>query len=278
MKLIETLTIQQKLNMLNGSVVGIFPSMILPEDIFHSILEDLCLGYYTARSGEKTISVTYEKIIDITNMSDEITDSPETIIGKLIRGKYLDKWNRIYNVLIQNEYNPLENSKITERKTGNNKNTDTYNTVKGKQGNNSDTTTFDTNVEDDGKTGTKETTTRTTNDTEDVYGFNSVNSVHDTKGTESVNEIVTSKPEDNTTYNIQKKTGTESKVFGISESETHTGTDSKDIVINETFDRSGRNESGASLITEELDLRNKQIFFDIIYSDIDSIATLPIYI
>lgn len=278
MKLIETLTTQQKINMLNGSVVGIFPSMILPSDVFYSILKDLCLGYYTTRSGEKTISVTYEKIIDMTNISDEIIDSPETIIGKFIRGKYLDKWNRIYNVLIQEDYNPLENSRITERKTGNNKNTDTYNTTKGKQGNNSDTTTFDTNVEDDGTTATKETTIRTTNDAEDVYGFNSINSVHDTESKESVNETVTSRPEDNTTHNTQKKTGTESKVFGISESETHTGTDSKDIVINETFDRSGRDESGSSLIMKELDLRNKQIFFDIIYSDIDTIATLQIYI
>ena len=37
-------------------------------------------------------------------------------------------------------------------------------------------------------------------------------------------------------------------------------------------------EISTDLIQKELDLRNKNLFFDIVYADIDSVATLQIYI
>ena len=342
MKLRETLTKQQTIDLLSGNVVGIFPSMILSEDAFYGKLYELCLGYYTARSGEKTISMTYERFISLINENPEINKSPEELIGALIRGKFLDKWNRVYDVLITSQYDALNNRESTEDKTGNNQNKDTHNTTKAKQGNNTDTTTFDTsngkignntdvmtydtesgkrgtntdtttfdtNVEDNGKTGTSETTTRNVENSDDVYGFNSSTPVGDTYSNETTSETIVGEADKNTSHNIQTKTGTESKEFGIDEiitksgteskaiginetitksgteskaigideSETHTGTDTTDITIDEQIVRSGRDGSGAELITEELNLRNTQLFFDIIYADIDSIATLQIYI
>ena len=342
MKLRETLTKQQTIDLLSGNVVGIFPSMILSEDAFYGKLYELCLGYYTARSGEKTISMTYERFISLIKENPEISKSPEELIGALIRGKFLDKWNRVYDVLITSQYDALNNRESTEDKTGNNQNKDTHNTTKakegnntdvmtydtengrkgtntdvmtydtesGKQGTNTDTTTFDTNVEDNGKTGTSETTTRNVTDENNVYGFNSPSAVGDTNSTETTSETIVGEADKNTSHNLQTKTGTESKEFGIdeiitktgteskeigidetvtktgtdsraigiSESETHTGTDTTDITISEKLVKSGRDGSGAELITEELNLRNTQLFFDIIYADIDSIATLQIYI
>ena len=326
MKLRETLTKQQTIDLLSGNVVGIFPSMILSEDAFYGKLYELCLGYYTARSGEKTISMTYERFIFLVNENPEINKSPEELIGALIRGKFLDKWNRVYDVLLTSQYDALSNRESTEDKTGNNQNKDTHNTTKakegnntdvmtydtesGKQGTNTDTTTFDTNVEDNGKTGTSETTTRNVTDENNVYGFNSPSAVGDTNSTETTSETIVGEADKNTSHNLQTKTGTESKEFGIdetitktgteskeigidetvtktgtdsraigiSESETHTGTDTTDITISEKLVKSGRDGSGAELITEELNLRNTQLFFDIIYADIDSIATLQIYI
>ena len=342
MKLRETLTNQQTLDLLSGNVVGIFPSMILSNDAFYSKLYELCLGYYTARSGEKTISITYERFISIVKDNPEISKSPEELIGTLIRGKFLEKWNRVYDVLISSQYDALANREYTEDKTGNNQNKDTHNTTKAKQGNNTDTTTFDTsngkignntdvmtydtesgkqgtntdtttfdtNVEDNGNTGTSETTTRNVTDENNVYGFNSPSAVGDTNSVESTSETIVGEADKNTSHNVQTKTGTESKEFGIDEtitksgteskaiginetitksgteskaigideSETHTGTDTTDITIDEQIVRSGRDGSGAELITEELNLRNTQLFFDIIYADIDSIATLQIYI
>lgn len=342
MKLRETLTKQQTIDLLGGNVVGIFPSMVLSTDAFYGKLYELCLGYYTARSGEKTISLTYERFISLVNDNPEITKSPEELIGTLIRGKFLDKWNRVYDVLITSQYDALNNREYTEEKTGNNQNKDTHNTTKAKQGNNTDvmtydtengkrgtntdvmtydtesgkqgtntdTTTFDTNVEDNGKTGTSETTTRNVTDDNNVYGFNSSTPVGDTNSIESTSETIVGEADKNTSYNLQTKTGTESKEFGIDEtitktgtdsraigidetitksgtdsraigideSETHTGTDTTDITIDEKVVRNGRDGSGAELVTEELNLRNTQLFFDIIYADIDSIATLQIYI
>lgn len=278
MKLRETLTKQQTIDLLSGNVVGIFPYMILSEDAFYSKLYELCLGYYTERSGEKTISMTYDRFISLTKENPEINKSPEELIGSLIRGKFLDKWSRVYDVLITSQYDALNNRENTEDKTGNNQNKDTHNTTKSKNGNNTDTTTFDTNVEDNGKTATNETTTRNVTDENNVYGFNSPTAVGDTNSTETTSETIVGDADKNTSHNLQTKTGTESKSFNVNESETNTGTDTTDITIDEKIVRSGREGSGAELIMEELNLRNTQLFFDIIYADIDSIATLQIYI
>ena len=265
--------------MFNGEVVGIFPSMILSNDKFYSKLYDLCFGYYMQRSGEKTISLTYDRLLQLVNEKIyTTTETAESLIGKLIRGKFIEKWNRVYDVLISEQYNALQNQDFTEQKTGNNQNIDTYNSTKAKQGTNTDTTTYDTNVEDNGKRGTSETTTRSAEDYNNVYGFNSTSPVGDTLLNETTSETIVGEADKNTSHNIQTKTGTEAKQFGINESENHTGTDTTDISIDENVNRSGRNVSGAELINEELNLRNTQLFFDIIYSDIDSIATLKIYI
>ena len=306
----ETLTLEQTISLLNGNVVGMFPYMVLSNDSFYSKLYDLCLGYYTARSGEKTISITYERFKTLIAENPTINKTAEQLIGELIRNKFIEKWERVYSVLISEQYNALNNRDYTETKTANNQDKSTYNTTKGKIGNNSDTitfdnvnsktatnsdvTTFDTNVEDDGKTGSHETTTRNTSTDDDVYGFNSTSPVGDSASTEELSQTIIGDANKNTTHNIQKKTGTESKEFGIDESisktgtdtreinidetETHTGTDTKDYTINENIIRRGRDGSGAELVELELNLRNSQIFFDIIYSDIDSIATLQIYI
>lgn len=278
MKLFETLTHGQIIKMFNGDVVGIFPSMILSNDKFYSKLYDLCFGYYMQRSGEKTISLTYERLLQLANEKYTLTETAESLIGKLIRGKFIEKWNRVYDVLISEQYNALQNQDFTEKKTGNNQNIDTYNSTKAKQGTNTDTTTYDTNVEDNGKRGTSETTTRSVEDSNDVYGFNSSTPVGDTLSNETTSETIVGEADKNTSHNIQTKTGTEAKQFGINESEKHTGSDTTDISIDENLNRSGRNVSGAELINEELNLRNTQLFFDIIYSDIDSITTLKIYI
>ena len=276
MKLWETLTSQQKNDLLMGNVVGIFPYLVLSNDAYYDKLYDLCLGYYTLRSGEKTTSPFYDKLL--SNMNNVDGKSVDEIIGSFIRSKFVDKWNRVYDALVSSQYDVLSNREYSEDKKGNNQNKDTHNTTKARQGTNSDITTFDTNVEDNGKTSTSETTTRNVEDANDVYGYNSTTRVGDTYSNETTTETVVGDADKNTSHNIQKKTGTENKQFGINESENHTGTDTTDITISEKVVKSGRDGSGAELITKELNLRNTQLFFDIIYADIDSIIALQIYI
>ena len=60
--------------------------------------------------------------------------------------------------------------------------------------------------------------------------------------------------------------------------DSKSGSDSNYNKIDERYNKRGRDSSAAKLITEELDLRSQHILYDIIYRDIDSIATLQIYI
>ena len=310
MRILETLTQSQQINLLSGSTVGIFETVFDESDAFKEHHHEMCVGYYIYNSADKPISPAYDKYIELTKNNPSIPFTPEQLIGQLIRSKFIDKWNRVYLALVESEYDPITNKDITSKKTATNKNTDTYDTetviegtdtdtitydtVKAKEGSNTDTTTFDTNVEDDGKVGTHATTSRSVSNADDVYGFNSTAPVGDTTSTENTEETLVGDSEKNTTHNVQTKTGTESKQFGIDESETHTGTevkemgknesekhtgtDTTDISINETMTNKGRDVSGATLIDEELKLRNTQQFFDIVYKDIDSITALQIYI
>lgn len=292
MKMKETLTLEEKTNLfINGEVVGIFNGMILPTDPFFNLAHSMCLGYYTVRSSNKTVSPIYEQAYEyakevLASQGDsgeidkyEVIALTNTLIGSsIIRPKFIDKWVRVYDTLITKQYDALKGFEHTEHKDGNNSDTTIYDTSVGKTGNNTDTITYDTNTEDNGKTGTKETTTINRENSADVYGFNSVSPVGDNVDTDNSTETVVGNADDNTSHNVQTKTGTDTKNFSISETENKTGTDTKKFVIDEDVTKSGRNNTGAELVEAELNLRNTQIFFDIIYKDIDSVATIPLYI
>ena len=303
MRILETLTPTQQINILSGNIDGIFTTMFADSDVFKEHHKDLCIGYYIYHSADKSISPTFDRF-------RTMSATPEQFIGQLIRSKFIDKWNRVYDALIVSTYNTLDGKEYTLKKDAENKNTDTYDTTKtkegtdtdtttydltrAKEGDNSDTTTFNTNVEDDGNRGIHEVTSRENSTDNDVYGFNSTTPVGDSKITDTSDETFTADVEKNTSHNTSKKTGTETKVFGIDESETHTGTetkekginenethtgtDTKDILIDETEIYKGRDVSGATLINEEIMLRNTQQFYDIVFNDIDSITALQIYI
>lgn len=317
MKMKETLTPEQRTNLfLNGEVVGIFSGLVLPTDPFYDLAHSMCLGYYTVRSANKTVSPIYEQMLEFAKENNDVGESnyitlANTLLGSsIIRPKFIKKWLRVYDTLITKQYDPLKSFENTEHKEGNNSdtttydtsvgktgdNTDTitYNSQNGRTGNNSDTMTYDTETEDNGKTGTKEVTTTDRKNNANVYGFNSSNPVGDTTEGEDTTETIVGNADDNTSHNIQTKTGTEKKDYvvdetvaktgtdtknlTISETENKTGTDTKNFLIDEDITKSGRNATGAELVEAELNLRNTQIFFDIVYKDIDSVATIPLYI
>lgn len=278
MKIIETLTTQQKIDLISGSVVGIFPYIIQSTDAFFDKQYPICLGYYLNRSGEKTISPTYTKILELVSLAENNDKTSDEIIGKLIREKFIEKWTRIYNTLLASQYDAINNKEFTETKTGNNQNKDTYNSQNAKVGTDTDTITFDTMVTNDGNSAVKETTTRNDTENNSTYGFNSSIAVPTSDNTDTSSETLTASADDNTTHNQETKTGTESKSIGLNHTDSKTGFDTKDITINETITNSGRDISAPKLIQEELDLRNSNIFFDIIYADIDSVTTIQIYI
>ena len=276
MKLIETLTNQQKIDLLSGDAVGIFPYLILPEDAYHDKIYEMCLGYYMSHSGEKTISPAYDKIISITSLNDVIVQPAEQILANIIRGKFSEKWSRVYSALIETEYDILKNKENVEKKIGQNKDQTTYDISNVKVGTNSDTVTYNSDTTDEGNTGTHEKTTRKSDSSDNVYGFNSSLPVGDSTSEDITEETVEGDFAKNTSFNRREKRGADDHEINLNETDSKTGTDTKDFTIDETVTDGGRDGTGADLILSELNLRNTQIFFDIIYADIDSVATLQL--
>lgn len=74
------------------------------------------------------------------------------------------------------------------------------------------------------------------------------------------------------------KTGTETHTLGKDESATKTGTDSESTTGNVTVTRDGYKNSPIDNIIKELELRRTNVFFNIMYDDIDSMLALQIYV
>lgn len=270
----DTLTDSEKLLLLNGEKVGLFNYCFRSGVGYNDLVDQMCVGYYLDHSGNKPVSVTYERIEELAKNTNKDVNE---VLGNIIKGKFSKKWDLLYTAL-NTEYDVVNNVDIVETKTGNNVVEDTYNSSNEKTGNNSDTTSYNTTVTDNGKKGMKEITTRGDTVDDTIFGFNSATSVGDTSRSENLSETVESLPEFNTSFNEQIKTGTDSKEFGINETDKHTGTDTKTNSINESTSKNGRTENPSANIESELLMRNKFIFFDTIYKDIDSIVALQIYI
>lgn len=259
---------------------GVWKYIVLQTDPWYEkYAKSMSIGWYLQHSWFKTLSPFFE-IASAEYDLDPVAVDPEELyeaVGTTIRDKFYVKWNKLYEALFTAEYNVLDDNSYSTVKTGNDTDTTTYDITDTKEGNNTDTTTHDVTVIDDGKTGTNETVTRNTENSSDVYGFNSSAPVGDTYDNNVTSETTVGDADSNTQYNKNTKTGTESKTFGIDETAKKQGTETKTFGVNETVTKSGRNVSGADLIDTEVEMRNKQIFFDIVYRDVDSILTLSIY-
>lgn len=188
---------------------------------------------------------------------------------------------------------------LTDKHTANNTdNLEKSDTVT-RTGTNADTVTYDT----DTTTTDKRTTTGGNEYSDDRYGFNSnspvgvsVSSGSDSEtesedkteaktGTEKTDKTINEKDVQSGTDNrtiteseSDTKTGTENNSKSINENEAKTGTDKSANTSEFTTTVSGRNTSGADLVKKELDVYNKSVFWDIVFKDVDSVLTIPIYI
>lgn len=304
MKLIETLSESELNDILKGKSVTFFKALqqFYLDIPFSDMLPNMCQEYYLSWSGEKQVSMLYERVVS--------NDMGVSKISDLLYDKYITKWKKVFIALIESEYSPLDDYSETETKQGSNNDTVTYNTTEKNMSTDTDTVTYNTteknksddtdkitynvNISDDGKTSTKETVTRSSEDTDDSYGFNSSSPVGNTVSNGTETETTVGLGDDNTTHNTNVKTGTETKTIGIDGTKTKTGTETKTLGADgtktktgtdgksgeytETKTRSGRNTDGATLITRELSLRNRYNFFEMIYRDIDTVVTRPMYI
>ena len=244
-KLIETLTSADIQALTESRVVGLFLHLGDGDEDWNSLLPEMCNQYYLGHSANKPISTLYQNLLTLKEQG-MFLDNVAEHISKIISAKFLSKWNKVYASLVM-DYNPLETHDLTVTK----------------KGDNSDTTTYDTKVDRDTSVSSKETTTTTNNSDNRLYGFNETeNPVGDTFSEDTTEETREGLAEDNQSTTSEEKTGT----------------DTKDYSIDETTRHMGREGIGADMLKKELALREKYNFFDIVFKDIDSVVTLPIYI
>lgn len=241
MRILETLTDSDYTKLFSGTPTALFSEIFVSSDVFYSKVGRACAEYYLNHSGNKNLSMFYEILYE--KKSDTV--NPENIIGKTIRSKFMDKWIRLYNLLETQSYNVLDAYTETESIVRS-ENETVNNRVDGTRGI---------------KTATDITTTNSTDSDNTIYGFNSSTPVGDTGGATSG------------TTNV--------KGTGASNTEDTTTSETTDRTTDNTEDytktKNGRENSASKLISEEIDFRNFYIFFNIVFNDIDTIATLPIY-
>lgn len=171
---------------------------------------------YFHNSYSKIISFLYEEVVENASLMS-------VLISSIIE-RYKDKWNRLYDSLITQQYNPLENYSMEESEKSKISNVDSVKT----------------NSSDSG----------TANTTNDNYGFNSITAQPATKSTATTSATSTNNV-DGTKTTDSDKTLTRKGNIGVTTSQ--------------------------QMLESEIILRNKYLFQDIIFKDLDDILMLDIY-
>lgn len=171
---------------------------------------------YFHNSYSKIISFLYEEVVENASLMSVLITS--------IIERYKDKWNRLYNTLITQQYNPIENYSMEESEKLKLANVDSVKT----------------NSSDSG----------TVNTTNDNYGFNSNTAQPATKSTATTSATSTNNV-DGTKTTDSDKTLTRKGNIGVTTSQ--------------------------QMLESEVILRNKYLFQDIIFKDLDNILMLDIY-
>ena len=171
---------------------------------------------YFHNSYSKIISFLYEEVVNNSSLMS-------VLISSIIE-RYKDKWNRLYDSLITQQYNPIENYSMEESEKLKLANVDSVKT----------------NSSDSG----------TANSTNDNYGFNSITAQPATKSTTTTSATSTNNVDGTKTMDSDK-TLTRKGNIGVTTSQ--------------------------QMLESEVILRNKYLFQDIIFKDLDNILMLDIY-
>ena len=196
----------------------------------------LWINYLYNHSGNKEESCLLSNYVFVN-------DNSLDILNNIVKNIYLDKWNKLYNVL-NSEYNPIENYNRVENTTINNTGNETTN----ENINNSEVLTGG------------HTNTNTNENTHKVSAFNDENFSNDSN---DVNNTI-----DKFIYDNETKTNTATNTS----SKNNTGT-------NETHSTIPGNigvTTTQQMIVSEIELRKYNIVNEF-YSDLDNLLTIGIY-
>ena len=196
----------------------------------------LWINYLYNHSGNKEESCLLSNYVFVN-------DNSLDILNNIVKNIYLDKWNKLYNVL-NSEYNPIENYNRVENTTINNTGNETTN----ENINNSEVLTGG------------HTNNNTNENTHKVSAFNDANFSNDS------NDVNNST--DDFIYNNETKTNTGTNTS----SKNNTGT-------NETHSTISGNigvTTTQQMIVSEIELRKYNLVNEF-YSDLDNLLTIGIY-
>ena len=172
-----------------------------------------------------------------------VNDNSLDILNNIIKNIYLDKWNKLYNVL-NSEYNPIEN----------------YNRVENTTINNTGNETTNENINNTEVLTGGHTNNNTNENTHKVSAFNDENFSNDSNDVNnSTDEFI---------YNNETKTNTGTNTS----SKNNTGT-------NETHSTISGNigvTTTQQMIVSEIELRKYNLVNEF-YSDLDNLLTIGIY-
>ena len=244
MKVIESLTFEQKRLLLNNEAVSIFATMIIPTDDYYSIRGNIAKYYYLTHSPQKTITPTIDVMEDVIIQTELTNIDKFALIGEQIGNKFRRKWTRVYTMLgLDYEFLYDEEHILTKR------------------GNHNILKIYDTQNETDENRNSKETITNTNSIDNDIYGFNSVTAVGADTTAENGTETREGLFEDNHTKNVRKNTGRDNDVHQLNDTETYRG----------------RNKPVSDLIDKEVYFRNQHEFIEMVCRDINTIFTINVY-
>lgn len=232
------------------TISPIYHDLLSEETTDSRIITEKALGQYIESKFSDKWNRVYTSLVQ--EQYDVMTDYSEksTKTGKHTESnEYSDK--DVYD----STNNDTTTYNTTEKKSGTDTETTTYNTVDTTSKNiedtktfntsdkdiatNIDTITFDINNNKEVKRGSKQTTSSTTSQANDRYGFNSETAVGDTESEETTNETVTGLADDNVETSTDSKTGTESTESSINDTKTKTGTEKDDISESGTLKKTG---------------------------------------
>ena len=133
-------------------------------------------------SGDKYISPLFSRLLKL-NERDNPPDITAILCSNIVN-TYADKWNKIYDALIDSDYNPLENYDMEEVETP------------------------DVTKEKTTDVKTKMITSSSGDSSNDVYGFNSANPSPSTESEASSQVTIEGNNEDNVSHDLETETGT----------------------------------------------------------------------
>lgn len=232
------------------------------------------------------IYIDNEDYVGILQSNDDIYDT----LSDIIIARYKDKWDRIYNALVEGEYNVLDNYNmvevrtpdLTDERTLDLLNTLTKNTTDERTLDLTDERTPDLHTDD--KTSINQDITNTENVNRFGYNDNGATGSPYEKKTTTANGTAqnnySDRDIDESGTDTNTHTGTDTMAHTGYDTSADTGTDTTTHTGTETLTRRGNIgvTTSQQMLESELKLRALYNMVIIIYDDIDKVLTNPIFI